>query len=95
MAGNPSARKNVTRERKQAEEKATQEKRKKSFAKGGEPGKKKLSPEDQAMRKKKISNKEAEDILKKQSKARKIKREQKAATERNRPGVNAKNKFLI
>lgn len=75
-----TARKNVTRERVAPAEK----KRREMDGKKHKP--KTLTPEEKNMRKKKISNREAGDILKKEAQARKIKREQKKATEGNKPG---------
>lgn len=91
MAANMTARKNVTRERKDAEQK-----KRNPFLKKDKSSKKKLSPEDKAMRKKKITNKEAGKIIQKETKARKIKREQKKAVIGNKPGgAHRKSTFAI
>lgn len=85
MAGNPSPRKNVSRERAAG---------KKPKFKGGPAGEKKLSPEAKSLRKKKITNKEAAAIIKKDLKARKIKRQQKGVMDKNRPDFTAGNRNL-
>lgn len=84
-----TARRNVTRERKIPPAEKARRKLK------GEPGKKKLSPGDKQMRKKKLTNKEAGELVKQQTKHKKIKRLQKKATIGNKPGIRAKNQNFI
>lgn len=84
----PTARRNVTRERVAPAEK----KRREMEGKKHKP--KKESPEDKLMQKDKITSKEAGQILTKEAKARKIKREQDKATKKNKPGISATNKNL-
>lgn len=68
-----------------AKPKTAHQKRVTKLTAGGKPGPKKKSAESKIMSKKKITNKEAAKVLKKQSKARKLKREVKKHMKDNKP----------
>lgn len=97
---NYTPRKNVNRERakakKEAEAAATQRKRLKSFADGGEPGKKKLTKPEKLMRKKKLTHSETRDVVKAEGEARSIKRQQDQLKKERKAGAHGtKNQYLI
>ena len=77
-----------------AKKKAVYRKRAGSVGKGGAPGKKKLTPTEKTMRKKKITAKEAKKAVISEGTARKIKRLQKETKKKNKPGIRPGNKYV-